>query len=135
MGDATAPKPHVLVSVCKTSECKARGADALAARIGARVREAGIADRVKVQRGGCWGLCNLGPNVVVRQGDAAAAIERNIFGGDASFQGRVGEFHYPGCTPAVADRIVDEHLVAGKPIGELASDAAARAAAKKLSSD
>ncbi len=135
MASANDPKPRVLVSVCKTSECKARGSDALAAQITARVREAGIGDRVKVQRGGCWGLCNLGPNVIVRQGDAAAAIERNIFGGDASFQGKVGEFHYPGCTPAIADRIVDEHLVEGKPIGELASDAAARAVAKKLSSD
>ena len=135
MANTSDPKPRVLVSICKTSECKARGSDALAAHVGARVRDAGIADRVKVQRGGCWGLCNLGPNIVVRQGDAAAAVEKNIFGGDASFQGRVGEFHYPGCTTEIADRIVDEHLIAGKPVGEIASDARTRATAKKLSSD
>ena len=126
--------PTLLVSVCKSSECKARGADALHAEIERGIAEAGIADRVTLKRGGCWGLCNLGPNAVVRQGEAARTAEKNLFG-DATFVGRVGEFHYGACTPENARRIVREHLVEGRPVQELASDSALRATAKKLSKD
>lgn len=124
-----------LVSVCKASECSARGADRLFDEIRSRVSESGIEERVTVRRGGCWGLCNLGPNVVVRQGEAAAAVERDLFGHDGSFLGRVGEFHYGACTVESVGRIVSEHLVDGHPVEELASDRALRATAKKLSKD
>src|SRR5579859_1015210 len=110
------PALRLLVSVCKASECSDRGADRLFEEVRARVSESGIEDRVSVRRGGCWGLCNLGPNVVVRQGEAAAAVERDLFGHDGSFLGKVGEFHYGACTIESVRRIVAEHLLEGRPV-------------------
>src|SRR5512135_6711 len=101
--------PHMLVSVCKGSECRARGADACFEELKKLAAPAGA--RVKVARGGCWGLCNLGANVVVRHDAAADAVEKNIFGGDASFAGKVGEFCYGSSTPESVARIADEHLM------------------------
>src|SRR5205814_4774239 len=60
-----ADKPHLLVAICKSSECSARGSDRLYEEIRTAVEAARVGDRVTVRRGGCWGLCNLGPNVVV----------------------------------------------------------------------
>jgi len=127
--------PHFLVSVCKGSECVARGSDALHAEAVACVKEQRLGDHVTVTRGGCWGLCNLGPNVVVRQDEAARAVEGALFGHDATFLGKVGEFHYGACAVETVQRIVREHLAEGHPIPELASDRALRATAKKLSKD
>jgi (2Fe-2S) ferredoxin len=131
MGD----KPHLLVSICRASECSARGADVLHQEIAAGVSKSGEGGRIAVARGGCWGLCNLGPNVVVRQDDAARAVEKSLFGHDATFAGKIGEYHYGACTREIARRIVDEHLLEGRPIRELLSDRATRATAKKLSTD
>lgn len=127
--------PRMLVSVCKGSECRDRGADELCERIRDAVEAAGADDRIKVTRGGCWGLCNLGANVVVRQDAAAAAVENNVFGGDASFAGRVGEFAYGAMTEQGADRVVAQHLLKGEPVRELLLTAEARKTAVKLSKD
>ncbi len=122
----------MLVSVCKGSECRARGADACFAEL---VRLcADEKDRVKVTRGGCWGLCNLGANVVVRQGAAADAAERNVFG-DATFAGKVGEVCYGASTVESVGRIAREHLQQGAPVRELALTAEQRRTAVKLSKD
>lgn len=125
--------PHVLVSVCKGSECCDRGADGLHEDLRARVAESGLGPRVRVTRGGCWGFCNLGPNVVVRHDAAAAAVERNTFGGDASFQGKVGEYHYAGVTAAAIERITAEHLAQGRAVTELLATPEQRKTAVKLS--
>ncbi len=122
-----------LVSVCKSSECLARGSAAIDRELVKLVKERG-AD-AKIQRGGCWGLCNLGPNVVVREGDAAKRVENDIFGHDASFSGRVGEHHYGACTTTSVARVVEEHLLAGHPVAELASTRETRATAVKLSKE
>ena len=123
----------MLVSVCKGSECCDRGADALFEKIRRAVDDADEADRVKVTRGGCWGLCNLGANVVVRQDAAATAVEKNVFGGDASFAGKIGEFAYGAMTEDAARRIVKEHLLKGEPVRELLLTAETRKTAVKLS--
>ena len=125
----------LLVSICKGSECCARGADALFELIAREVEEGGAKDRVRVTRGGCWGLCNLGANVVVRQGTAALAVERNVFGGDASFAGKVGEYCYGGMTVETARRVVAEHLLGGTPARDLLLTAEMRLTAVKLSKD
>ena len=127
--------PRFLVSVCKGSECCDRGADALHRLLELGVAEEGIAAHVRVTRGGCWGLCNLGPNVVVRQDGAAEAIERNKFGADAAFAGKVGEYHYGGVTPERARRVLREHLRDGQAASDLASSAETRKTAVKLSKD
>lgn len=125
--------PRLLVSVCKGSECRARGADALFDELTRLTGTEG--DRIRVVRGGCWGLCNLGANVVVRQGAAAEAVEKNVFGGDATFGGRVGELCYGAATVESVRRVAAEHLLGGKPVVELALTAAQRKTAVKLSKD
>ena len=99
------------------------------------VAEEGIAAQVRVTRGGCWGLCNLGPNLVVRQDAAAAAIEKSKFGSDAAFAGKVGEYHYGAMTPDRVRRILREHLRDGTPAADLLTTAEARKTAVKLSKD
>ena len=84
-------------------------------------------------RGGCWGLCNLGPNVVVREDAAADAVERSRFGGDATFAGKVGEYHYGSMTAERVQRVLNEHLREGRPAGDLLTSAEARKTAVKLS--
>jgi (2Fe-2S) ferredoxin len=51
------------VWVCQGRMCTANGSDAVAAR----ARELADLDRCRVLRGGCFGLCEIGPNVVVRR--------------------------------------------------------------------
>jgi len=122
----------VLVSVCKGSECCDRGAERLHEELATGVAKLGL-DGVRVVRGGCWGLCNLGPNVVIRRDAAADAIEKSRFGGDATFAGKVGEYHYGSLTPEKAKRILDEHLRDGRPASDLLTPAEARKTAVKLS--
>lgn len=119
--------------MCKGSECCDRGADALQTALSAGVAEEGLADRVRVTRGGCWGLCNLGPNVVVRHDAAADAVEKSRFGGDATFAGKIGEYHYGAMTVERAKRVLVEHLRDGRPAGDLLTSADARKTAVKLS--
>ena len=124
---------RLLVSVCKGSECCDRGADALHAALTRGVTQEGLEERVRVTRGGCWGLCNLGPNVVVRHDAAADAVEKSRFGGDATFAGKIGEYHYGAMTPEHAQRVLVEHLRDGRPAGDLLTSADARKTAVKLS--
>lgn len=123
------------MSVCKGSECCDRGAEKLYELLQQGVAEECAPGTVRVTRGGCWGLCNLGPNVVVRQDAAADAIERNKFGSDAAFAGKVGEYHYGSLTPERARRILREHLRDGQAASDLASSAETRKTAVKLSRD
>src|SRR5688500_17955606 len=51
------------VWVCQGRMCTANGSDVVAARM----RDHADLDRCRVLRGGCFGLCEIGPNVVVRR--------------------------------------------------------------------
>ena len=123
----------ILVSVCKGSECRDRGADDLVTELSACLREHDLGERVRIARGGCWGLCNLGANVVVRHDAAAEAIEKNKFGSDATFAGKIGEYHYKAMTPEKARRMCEEHVRDGRPASDLLSTAEDRKTAVKLS--
>lgn len=123
----------MLVSVCKGSECCDRGAERLHQALADGVATRGLQESVRVVRGGCWGLCNLGPNVVVRHDAAAEAVEKSRFGGDATFAGRVGEYHYGSMTLERASRVLDEHLRDGRPASDLLTSVEARKTAVKLS--
>jgi (2Fe-2S) ferredoxin len=124
---------RVLVSVCKGSECCDRGAERLHEDLTKGVAALHLEATVRVTRGGCWGLCNLGPNVVVRHDAAAEAVEKNRFGGDATFAGKVGEYHYGAMTPERVARVLEEHLRDGRPAADLLTSAEARKTAVKLS--
>ncbi|MCC7112253.1 MAG: (2Fe-2S) ferredoxin domain-containing protein [Deltaproteobacteria bacterium] len=106
---------RIEIWVCHGRMCTGGGADALAAR--ARDGAALAAGRCQVLRGGCYGLCELGPNLVVREGEAAARsdqdADRLVLTGDA------GETVYCGLVPADVDRIIRAHAAGQGPVPEL----------------
>ena len=55
------------VSVCKGVDCRSRGSDAVWAVARQAAARLGLPpERCWLYRGGCYGLCQLGPNVVIR---------------------------------------------------------------------
>ena len=108
------------VSVCKGMDCKADGANELFAQAREELERRGLTARCELYRGGCYGLCHLGPNVVVRPDTGARRdpLSREDF----QLMGWPGEAYYGAVTPAEAARIVREHVGAGQPVAELLSD-------------
>lgn len=108
------------LAVCKGPDCRRNGADAVFAT--ARTRVAGtpeLAARCEVYRGGCYGFCHLGPNVVVRED---VGRKRDPFSReDFQLMGWEGEVYYPGMTPEKMERVVAEHLGQDAPVEALRS--------------
>ena len=87
---ASAPKPDATVRVCSTG-CRALGALDVCDALEAEVAKRNLADRVRVVRVGCHGLCAgavavaIDPKGIFYQGvtaaDAAEIIERTVLGG------------------------------------------------------
>jgi (2Fe-2S) ferredoxin len=77
--------PRVDVFVCEGRVCTSKGAAAVAAEVASCFSSrhdegGGAAPNARVRRGGCYGLCDLGPNVVVRRVVAGGASGRTIDG-------------------------------------------------------
>ena len=88
------------VFVCTRGEwCPSVDGDGIGvhAALKAATREAGLNDRVRINHAGCFSQCGNGPMAVVYP--------------DAVW--------YAALTPADADEIVREHLVAGRPVERL----------------
>ncbi len=87
---ASAPEPDATLRVCSTG-CRALGALEVCDALEAEVRTRDLADRVRVVRVGCHGLCAgavamvVDPKGIFYQGvtpdDAAEVIERTVLGG------------------------------------------------------
>jgi len=87
---AAAPEPEATLRVCSTG-CRALGALEVCDALEAEVRRRNLADRVRVVRVGCHGLCAgavamvVDPKGIFYQGvvpdDAAEIIERTVLGG------------------------------------------------------
>lgn len=107
-----------LCSVCKSDTCTERGSDAVFEELKAQVKAQGLEAEVQVQRGGCYGLCKLGPNLIVREGAAAQRVLSDMFGSDCTYRGVAGEFHYAALATDEIARVVEEHLGEGNPIVE-----------------
>ena len=107
-----------LVSVCRSDTCTPRGSDELYAELIKQVKAAGLEDEIKLQRGGCYGLCKQGPNCIVREGAAAQRILDDVFGSDFEYRGTAGEFHYARLTHDEVSRVVQEHFIDGSPVTE-----------------
>jgi len=105
------------LSVCKGPDCRKGGADEIFAACRERLAQAGISARCEVYRGGCYGLCHLGPNVVLREdrGIPRDPLSREDF----QLMGREGEFHYAAMSLLKIARIVDEHIGNGRVLDEL----------------
>ena len=113
---------RVLISVCKGNSCTGRESDSLYTDFKRTVSDLGLERTCAIKRGGCYGLCKEGPNVIVREGNAARAIEDDLFGSDCDYRGVPGEYHYSRVTDAKILRIVGEHVGQGKPVTELLAD-------------
>src|SRR5262245_41744946 len=95
--------------------CTANGSDAVADR--ARRSEG---ERCRVLRGGCFGLCEIGPNVVVRRHTGQlpdADADR------CTLTNEPNETVYSGMTPADVDAAIRSHVDDDVPILELTRDA------------
>jgi (2Fe-2S) ferredoxin len=104
---------HFDVWVCRGRLCSAAGS--------ARVAEAfnsSSSSRVTVLRGGCYGLCELGPNVVVRRRRATApstaAVDDRL-----SLAGGADETVYCGVAADDVDAVLASHLEHDAPLVRL----------------
>jgi|SRR5215813_3985891 len=109
------------LAVCKGPECRGGGADLLFSTCRELLLQQGLATRCEAYRGGCYGLCHLGPNVVVREDRGAP---RNPLAPE-NFQlmGWEGEYHYSAVNLEKLARIIGEHIGADRPARDLVCDA------------
>ncbi len=82
------------VMVCGGTGCTSSGSDAIARAFEEEIRAVGLEKEVRVVRTGCFGLCALGPVVVIYP--------------EGTFYSMVKEEH--------VKEIVDEHLLKGRPV-------------------
>jgi (2Fe-2S) ferredoxin len=102
------------LSVCKGPECRRRGSDALFATFKSEVQRQALTEHCEVYRAGCYGLCDLGPNVVVREVDGRP---KDPFSPeDYVLMGWKGEVHYAAPPPAQVPEIVSEHIANDRPV-------------------
>jgi (2Fe-2S) ferredoxin len=110
------------LSVCKGPDCRRLGADKVYAAAREEVRKASLAARCEVYRGGCYGLCHLGPNVVVREDKGE---KRDPLGGDEfKLLYTEGEAYYGAMSAEKMLRVVAEHLGEDRVATDLLGDPA-----------
>lgn len=85
------------LSVCKGSDCRANGSEAVFSAAQKEVARLGLATSCRLDRGGCYGLCHEGPNVVVRPdtGRPPDPFSRDNY----QLTGAPGEVHHAEVTP------------------------------------
>ena len=105
------------VSVCKGMDCKADGANELFAQARDELARRGLTGSCELYRGGCYGLCHMGPNVVVREdtGRKRDPLSREDF----QLMGWEGEAYYARMTAEKLQRVIAEHLAEHRPVPEL----------------
>lgn len=109
------------LSVCKGSECRAGGSEELFTRARAATTVGPLAGRCEVLRGGCYGLCHLGPNVVVRV-DSGTAPRDPLARETYELLRTPEETYYWDMTVDRLARVIDEHLRQHQVVRELVGD-------------
>lgn len=99
--------------------CTANGSDAVAVR--AREHPSSTSDTCRVLRGGCYGHCEIGPNVVLRSYGPGEELP-DVDADRLSLTEEPNETVYSGMTPADIDLVLLAHL-AGKKVPQLTRDA------------
>ncbi len=96
-GDSNASskyEKHVLV--CGGTGCTSSSSPKIIAKLEEEFKAKGLTDKIQIVKTGCFGLCALGPIMIVYP--------------EGTFYSRVNVDEIP--------RIVDEHLIGGKPVKE-----------------
>jgi len=108
------------LAVCKGMDCKRNGADAVFKTFGDALRAGELTGRCELYRGGCYGLCEDGPNVVIREdtGKKKEPFSREDF----QLMGTAGEVYYPAMSPEKALQVVAEHVGRDAPVEALKAD-------------
>jgi len=91
-------RSHVLI--CSGTGCTSSGSQAIAAALEKEIEAKGLKDEIEVVRTGCFGLCALGPIMIVYP--------------EGTFYNRVTEADVP--------EIVEEHLLKGRIVTRLVHD-------------
>jgi (2Fe-2S) ferredoxin len=110
-------KPRFRLSVCKGPDCRARGSDAVFTAIQTELATRQLTLHCLVGRGGCYGLCHFGPNVVVRP-DTGRPMDP-LAPENYRLMGTPGEVHYAEMTVEKAGELVREHIGEGLPAATL----------------
>jgi (2Fe-2S) ferredoxin len=110
------------LSVCKGPDCRRNGSDGVYAKAQDTLAKCKLTDTCEAYRGGCYGLCHLGPNVVVRvdTGRPRDFLSREDF----QLMGWPGEVHYSAMTPEKMQLVVEQHIGQGKPVESLQASSA-----------
>jgi len=91
------------IAVCKGPDCRRNGSDGVFERA-----KATPTPNCEIYRGGCYGLCHLGPNVVVRPD---TGTKRDPFSReDFQLMGTPGETYYWQMTPEKIVRVLERHV-------------------------
>ncbi len=91
-GEHHGEEKHVLI--CGGTGCTSSGSTAIRKKLEEEIKKAGIEDRVKIVQTGCFGLCALGPIMIVYP--------------EGTFYSQTTEEHIP--------EIVEKHLIGGEPV-------------------
>lgn len=108
------------LSVCKGADCKDNGSDPVFKQANASVKAAGLQGQCEVYRGGCYGLCHLGPNVVIRE-DKGRPIDP-FASDDFQLTFEPGETYYWKMDPDRMTQVVQEHVRDDRPVEALKGD-------------
>jgi (2Fe-2S) ferredoxin len=107
--------------VCQGRMCTANGSDAVATHARAFVEEQAQGGTCRVLRGGCYGHCEIGPNVVVRAHEGNDELP-DVDVDRLSLTEEANETVYSGMAPADIALVVKAHL-AGRSVPALTRDA------------
>lgn len=100
--------PRYRISVCRGPDCRRNGAERVLTAAREAVEKEGLEAKCVLGRGGCYGLCHLGPNVVVRE---ERDRPRDVFAQeDFQLMGWPDEVHYAEMTAEKIARVIQEHI-------------------------
>jgi (2Fe-2S) ferredoxin len=105
------------LAVCKGPNCTFNGANELFRAAVEAVNVQALQSRCLVARGGCYGMCAFGPNVIIRVHDPATPPDP-LSSSDFMLLGTADELHYSEMTADRAVRLITEHVGRDQPVEE-----------------
>jgi (2Fe-2S) ferredoxin len=109
--------PTYRVSICKGPDCRRNGAERVAVAAQDAVRDLDLRARCTLARGGCYGLCHLGPNVVIRE--ERPRPPDPFRQEDFQLMGWEDEVHYGQMTAESIRTVLSEHVGHDRPVDAL----------------